>query len=174
MEGLIHIYCGDGKGKTTAALGLVLRAAGSGMKVLIGRFLKNDLSSEVNLLNSIDGITLIPCKKQFGFYSKMSPEQKKEAAIYYDSLLKNIISTVINENYDLLILDEVIPAFQYELINQEELIHFLKYKPSQLEVVLTGRDPSADLLSIADYVSNIQKIKHPFDKGIPARTGIEK
>lgn len=173
MKGLIHIYCGDGKGKTTCATGLAIRAAGNNMKVLMIRFLKNDNSSELSILNTIELITVIPCEKEFGFFFQMTEEQKTEAQKVYSSLLHSAIEQVKNQSFQLLIMDEVMAALKYNLIEESELLSFLEQKPNDLEVVLTGRDPSEKLLSIADYVSEIKKIKHPFDQGIQARKGIE-
>lgn len=173
MKGLIHIYCGDGKGKTTCATGLAIRAAGNNMNVLMIRFLKNDNSSELSILNTIERITVIPCEKEFGFFFQMTEEQKREAKKVYSSLLHSAIEQVKNQSFQLLIMDEVMAALKYNLIEESELISFLEQKPYNLEVVLTGRDPSEKLLSIADYVSEIKKLKHPFDQGIQARKGIE-
>lgn len=173
MKGLIHIYCGDGKGKTTCATGLAIRAAGNNMNVLMIRFLKNDNSSELSILNTIELITVIPCEKEFRFFFQMTEEQKTEAKKVYSSLLHSAIEQVKNQSFQLLIMDEVMAALKYNLIEESELISFLEQKPNDLEVVLTGRDPSEKLLSIADYVSEIKKIKHPFDQGIQARKGIE-
>ena len=88
MRGLIHIYCGDGKGKTTAALGLALRAVGRGKRVVIARFLKNDDSGEIGPLSRLGGVTLIPCRRSFGFTWNMTPEERAEAAAYYGGLLE--------------------------------------------------------------------------------------
>lgn len=173
-SGLIHIYCGDGKGKTTAAIGLGIRAAGSGMNVLIARFLKNNLSSELVILNQIKNITVLPIKKEFGFYSSMTDDEKSEAREIYSQLLSDVIDASLSNQYQMIILDEITAAYQYSLIDDTILLDFLANKPEQLEVVITGRDPSIKLIELADYVSNIEKIKHPYDEGITARTGIEK
>ena len=96
MKGYVHIYCGDGKGKTTAAIGLAVRAAGRGKKVVIARFLKTEDSGEVEVLRSIPGITVLPCEKTFGFYFQMTEEQKREAALYYGSLLERAWSMAVD------------------------------------------------------------------------------
>lgn len=173
MSGLLHIYCGDGKGKTTAALGLSIRAAGSGMKVLFLQFLKGNDSSEVKMLNNMSNITYLPCEKTFGFTWNMTEEEKKEVVQVYNNHLILAINKVTNEHYDLVVFDEIISAYNNKFINQDLFVNFLEHKPEALEVVLTGRDPDQRLLQLADYVSCIEKVKHPFDQGIASRVGIE-
>lgn len=170
---MIHIYCGDGKGKTTSAIGLAIRAAGSDKKVLIARFLKNNDSSELKSLAYVPGITVIPIEKDYGFFWNMSEIEKIEAKASYSNYLKKALEMVRKDNVHMLVLDEIIATYNHELINRVEFLDFLKNKPDQLEVVLTGRNPAEELLEIADYVSDIKKIKHPFDKGIGSRIGIE-
>jgi cob(I)alamin adenosyltransferase len=174
MTGLVHIYTGDGKGKTTAAVGLTVRCAGNGGTVVFCQFLKNNRSSELAILRSVPNIKIVQSDKIFGFYKNLSPEQRAEAAANAEELLKRATAAAISENARLLVLDEIIGAYNHELVNRQTLLDFLQNKPTDLEVVLTGRNPAPELIALADYVSNIQKIKHPFDKGIPARPGIEK
>ncbi|GLC79151.1 cob(I)yrinic acid a,c-diamide adenosyltransferase [Lacrimispora brassicae] len=173
MKSCIHIYCGDGKGKTTASIGLAVRACGCGKNVLITRFLKTDHSGEVSALAGLSGITVMPCEQSFGFFSRMSPEQKKEAGIYYSRLLETTLNKAVTENFDLLVLDEIMAVCNFSLVEEKRVLEFLSSRPEGLEVVLTGREPSEKLVEMADYVSEIRKIKHPFDRGIPARRGIE-
>jgi cob(I)alamin adenosyltransferase len=172
-KGLIHIYCGDGKGKTTASIGQSIRAVGSGMKVLYVRFLKDQKSSELKILHSIPGIDLYPCEKSFGFFWNMTDQQKEDAKTFYTDYLKSAIKKSTSEDYDMLVLDEIMATYNHNFIDQKDFLTFLKEKPDYLEVVMTGRDPAIELLEQADYVSNITKVKHPFDQGIPARVGIE-
>lgn len=173
MKSCVHIYCGDGKGKTTAAIGLSVRAAGCGKKVLITRFLKTDHSGEVNVLNTIPGISVTPCERSFGFFTKMTEDQKKEAAIYYSQLLTSTLDKAVEEEYDLLVMDEIMAVCNYGLVDEKEVYEFLSHRPERLEVVLTGRNPSETLANMADYVSEIKKVKHPYDRGLNARRGIE-
>jgi cob(I)alamin adenosyltransferase len=173
MKSCVHIYCGDGKGKTTAAIGLSVRAAGCGKKVLITRFLKTDHSGEVKILGDMPGISVTPCKRSFGFFTKMTEEQKKEAAVYYSQLLRSTFSKAVEEEYDLLVMDEIMAVCNYGLVDEEEVYEFLSSRPEGLEVVLTGRNPSEALVNMADYVSEIKKVKHPYDQGLNARRGIE-
>lgn len=174
MSGLVHIYCGNGKGKTTAAIGLAIRAAGSGMNVLFARFLKNNDSSELVVLNSIERFEFLPITKNFGFYKNMTDEEKTDALKVYSSMLDTAIEKVSSGNYQMLVLDEIFAAYHYDLIDSQVLIEFIEHKPEDLEIVMTGRDPPIKLIALADYVSNIESIKHPYDEGIPARIGIEK
>lgn len=173
MNSCVHIYCGDGKGKTTAAIGLAVRAAGCGKKVLITRFLKTDSSGEVDALKKLPEITVTPCTKNFGFFFQMSEEQKKEAAGWYSELLASTLRKSLEGAYDLLVLDEIMAVCNYHLVDETVIRNFLRERPENLEVVLTGRDPSEELLAEADYVSEIRKIKHPYDRGVMARRGIE-
>lgn len=173
MSGLVHIYCGDGKGKTTAAAGLAVRAAGRGKRVLIARFLKTDDSGEVAVLNSIPGIYVKPCVKTFGFFYQMTEETKTEAKEYYGELFDETWKQAAEERFDMLILDEIMAACRYGLVPEKKLEERLKNRPPRLEVILTGRDPWPGLLELADYVSEVCKRKHPFDTGGKARKGIE-
>lgn len=173
QQGLVHIYCGNGKGKTSAAVGLAVRAAGRGMKILVVRFLKTENSGEVEVLRSIPGITVTPCDRTFGFVFCMTQEQKKEAALYYQNRFDMAVQEVSFGQYDLLILDEILASCNYGMVNEQSVRQFLQNRPEKLEVVLTGRDPSEKLLELADYVSEICMRKHPYEKGIPARKGIE-
>lgn len=172
-RGLIHIYCGDGKGKTSAATGLAVRAAGCGMKVLFVRFLKNEESGELTILDKIPGISVVHLERSYGFFSRLPESEKKEVRHMYGKLWSDIPDMLSGGAYDVLVMDEFMAAYRYGLIPQEEAITFLKGKPEGLEVVLTGRDPDEKLVELSDYVSEIRKVKHPFDRGIRARRGIE-
>lgn len=171
--GLVHIYHGDGKGKTTAAIGLAVRASGRGMRVLILRLLKTDDSGEVDTLRQIAGITVIPCDRTFGFVSRMSDEQKKEAAEYYTAKLKEAFQKTREEKYDMLIVDEMMAACNYRMVPEQVVLDFLDHKPKQLEIVMTGRDPSEQLKQRADYITEMRMEQHPYKKGVNARVGIE-
>ncbi len=174
MKGLIHIYEGDGKGKTTAAVGLCIRCAGSGGKVLFSQFLKSDKSSELNIFKLIDRIECIHSKVDFGFYTFMTEATKEKAREAYKELLLTVTDKAQSGDYRMLVLDEVVSADSFQLIDHAVLMNFLRNKPEHLEVVMTGRDPAEELVELADYVSYVKKIKHPYDKGIKARLGIEK
>lgn len=169
----IHIYCGDGKGKSTAVMGLALRAAGSGKKVILTQFLKDGTSSELKILRELPQVSVLTCEKQFGFFWNMSEEQKEEARAAYQELFDRAVRMASEEHAFLLVMDEFMAAYNHGMIDQTKALAFLKEKPEGLEVALTGRDPAPELLALADYVSEIRKIKHPFDEGLNARKGIE-
>lgn len=169
--GLIHIYYGDGKGKTTAAVGQAIRAAGSGLNVLFFQFMKDNSSSERKALEQIPNITCLPGKRHAKFYNQMNSEEKAEYRHYNTKALDEIVKFCIN--FDLLVLDEAVCAVDLGLLSEKKLIDFLKHKPRGLEVVMTGHHVTDDLFSIANYVTEMTKIKHPYDEGRTARAGIE-
>ena len=161
--GLVHIYSGDGKGKTTAGMGLCVRAAGAGYRVLICQFMKDGSSSERRAMEHIPGITFVSARDSVSFSFRMSEE-----------VLADAIRTASAEHYDVLFLDEVLYAVRAGFLEESELISFLEHKPRNLEVILTGRDPGTRLLELCDYHSEICKRKHPFDRQQGARDGIER
>jgi len=171
VPGLIHIYCGDGKGKTTAAIGLAVRAAGAGKKIVFTQFFKDGSSSEVKKLQLLDEIQVMHCQTVKGFFRRMNDAEKARASEDYTRLLAQVIEAA--KNADLLILDEIVSACNHGTVAKTAVLDFLRGKPKNLEVVLTGRNPSGELLELADYVTEMQKIKHPYDMGITARRGIE-
>lgn len=171
MPGLIHIYCGDGKGKTTAATGLAVRAAGAGKKVVFTQFFKDGSSSEVKVLQGVENIHVMHCKTVRGFWRRMDDIQKARASEDYTMLLTDVIAA--SADADLLVLDEIVSACNHGTVAETVVADFLRNRPENLEVVLTGRNPSESLLEQADYVTEMRKIKHPYDCGIAARKGIE-
>lgn len=174
QTGFIHIYCGDGKGKTTCGMGLCTRAAGYGYKVLIYQFMKDNKTSERKVLEALDNVTFIDGLESEKFSFQMSSEEKDQRKAYYESQFRQITELAKTDNYDVLFLDEIIYTIRAGLFDEILLLDYLCQKPAHLEVILTGQGPSQALIDAADYVSNIQKQKHPFDKGLPARKGIER
>ena len=170
-KGLVHIYCGDGKGKTTTSVGLTVRAAGSGKKVLFYQFLKDNNSSERNILEKVPGITLVRGREMQKFTFQMNEQELDELRIYNNEMLDKLFEMA--KDYDMLVMDESVYAIKSNLLDEEKLITHLEEKPVGLEVVLAGRNPSQKLMDHADYVSEIQKVKHPFDHGVSSRVGIE-
>lgn len=172
-KGLIHIYCGDGKGKTTAAMGLAVRAAGSGMKVVLAQFMKCGTSGEIKLIKEFPNVTFTCVSENLGFAWNMTAEEKEHAKSLYQQLFRDVRKLAVKQKADLLVMDEFMSAYNYGWIDQREALEFLQNKPEEMEIVLTGRDPGEELIALADYVTEMKKIKHPFEKGIPARKGIE-
>ena len=172
--GYIHIYCGNGKGKTTTGMGLCTRAAGFGYRVLIYQFMKNNTTSERNILSKVPNITFVDGLEQEKLSFQMTPEEKSFRKAYYEEQFRFVTKKALEENFDVLFCDELIYTIRAGLFDENILIEYLKTKPKNLEIILTGQDPSNALIELADYVSEIRKIKHPFDQGLPARKGIEK
>ncbi len=172
-KGLIHIYYGYGKGKTTAALGLAIRAAGYGKQVVLVQFLKNMISGEVLQLSKNDGITVIRGQAYDNFTNSMSENELLKTSDIHNQNLKNAIGLVREDKCDLLILDEVMDAYQLGMLDKDLLENFIKNKPQALELVITGHNPVKWMLECADYISEMVKRKHPYDSGVAARRGIE-
>lgn len=173
QSGLIHIYCGDGKGKTTCAMGLCARASGYGYKALIYQFMKDNTTNERNTLMLSPNIAWIDGLSIEKFSFQMTSSEKEFRKTFYNQQFKNIVLMVKQEQFSVLLLDEILYTIAVGLFDEELLIEFLSKKPSDLEVILTGQSPSEKLIEIADYVSEIKKIKHPFERGIIARKGFE-
>ena len=172
-KGRLHIYTGDGKGKTTAAVGLTVRYAGSGKEAMFVQFLKKSDSNELNVFQDAEGIVMMPNPWNYGFTWDMTEDEIEEIKGIYSQYLDMISFRFLQGDYGMLVLDEVLTAISEGLIKEEDLVYMLDQLPESAEVVLTGKDPSEALIERADYVSEIKKIKHPFDKGARARKGIE-
>ncbi|HEY5585629.1 MAG TPA: cob(I)yrinic acid a,c-diamide adenosyltransferase [Ruminiclostridium sp.] len=172
MGGLVHIYTGTGKGKTTAAIGLGIRALGSGMKVLMVQFLKGRQSGEEVVFEKLKpNFELLKLKKIDKFSWEFTEDEKqemRESSLYlFDYALSQARSK------DMIILDEIMGAIKTGLIDVKTVSDFIKNKPTKLELVLTGRNAPIELIELADYVSEINAVKHPMTSGISAREGIE-
>ena len=169
--GRIHIYFGDGKGKTTAAVGQAVRAAGHGFRVLFFQFLKDNSSNERKILEQISNITCLPGREQVKFVSRMNGDEKAELLHYNNKALDEIVKFC--SPFDLLVMDEALCAVGLKVLSEEKLISFLQHQPRGLEIVLTGHQVSDRMKEIADYATEMHKIKHPYDLGKLAREGIE-
>lgn len=171
--GLLHIYYGDGKGKTTAAFGLAFRCAARGGRVLIAQFLKDGGSGEMIQARITQNVQVLDGVRLEKFVFQMSDSEKATAARQYERLLDEIAREVFAVPYQLLVLDELLGAVETGLVGEGRVLRLLEQRPAGLEVVLTGRNPTAELLGLADYASEIIKRRHPYDQGTPARRGIE-
>jgi len=168
-RGLVQIYTGAGKGKTTAALGLALRASGAGFSVYVQQFIKGSKCSEMRSLAMIDRIKIDQCGH--GCFIKGKPG--KDDVEYARRGLARARRMMVSGKYDLVILDEVNNAIQLGLIKSDEVLDVITAKPRTVELVLTGRGCPKMIMEHADLITEMKKIRHPFDKGIAARRGIE-
>ncbi len=171
-HGMIHIYYGDGKGKTTCAFGLALRCAGRGDRVRIVQFLKGGETGEVNAMRHVPGVEILRAKKGTKFTFQMDEEERRQARADHAAMLDQAFEQT--EGVRMLVLDEIMAACMTGMVEESHLIALLKNKPEHIEVVLTGRDPSRHLLELADYATEMRKVRHPFDRGVAARDGIER
>lgn len=169
--GKIHIYYGYGKGKTTAAMGQIVRAAGKGLSVLVFQFLKDNTSGERNILETLPNVTCLPGRDEVKFYNQLNADEKAELKHYNTKALDEIVKFC--SPFDVLLLDEALCAVMLGLLNEDKLLSFLQHKPKGLEIILTGHEASERMIETADYATEMKKVKHPYDKGQSAREGIE-
>jgi cob(I)alamin adenosyltransferase len=170
-EGLIYIFTGNGKGKTTAAIGQAVRAVGQGWKVLMVQFIKKWISGEVSSLKKL-GVEIYPMGLGFvGIMGDTLPRSEHEKAAR--KALDFVRKKVRDGSYDLLILDEVNVAISLGLLDVEVVLQLLKARPKDLNVILTGRGAPEEFIEIADLVSEVKEVKHPFSKGVSAKKGVE-
>ena len=167
-KGLIHIYCGEGKGKTTAAAGLAIRALGAGLKVSFVQFMKNGRSSEIEVLKKA-GAAVFCGNDTMKFSCSMTDEDREKFRKGHDRALREALA----QECDLLVLDEACSALKKGLVDPELLKEAVLGKPEGREVVLTGREPETWMTECADYVTEMECVKHPFNNDIKARKGIE-
>lgn len=172
-QGLIHLYYGDGKGKTTAAIGLLVRALGRGKRCVLLQFLKGQDTGELAVLRDQPNLHILRGDPSMPFTFQMTPAQKAQTKALQDEQLRRVIDACSTGSVDLLVLDEVCAACSTGLLEQRPLRQFLAHKPSSLEVVLTGRNPPDFLLQAADYLTEMKAHRHPYERGIAAREGIE-
>ena len=170
-KGLVQIFTGDGKGKTSAALGTVIRALGQGLKVSIIVFMKGHYPySEWAFLSRVPDVRI----ERFGFDTftdpnNVKPEEQEEA----EKALASARKAILSGKYDLVVLDEVNIAVAWKLLELDEVVRLIQDKPQDVELILTGRNADAKLIELADLVTECLNIKHPYDRGIMARRGID-
>jgi len=174
-KGYVQIYTGDGKGKTTAALGLGLRAVGRDLRVIMFQFLKGSPSGELKSAPLLGGnfqiIRLAESKK---FFWTMNEQEKDELKKNMQGELEQVRKVLANKKCDLLILDEIMAAIHGELLSVEDVCALIEARPPEMEMILTGRSAPDKLIEQADLVTEMRCIKHYMDKGVTARRGIEK
>lgn len=169
--GLIQVYTGDGKGKTTAALGLALRAAGHGLRTYIGQFMKGQDYGELEGARLLSPYLTIEQygRPTFVHVRQATPEDVRLA----QEGLDRARAAMLSGHYDIVVLDEICVALHFELLTLPEVLLFLEQKPEHVELVLTGRRAPPELVERADLVTEMREVKHPYNEGVPARKGIE-
>ena len=172
-KGLIHLYHGDGKGKTTAAIGLALRALAAGRRVLVIQFFKNGLSGEIRLLRQMEHTKILAGTTSGRFFWDMDDLEKAETRALHDSHIDQAAAWIREGEIDFLILDELLSAWNQDIVDQAKVLDLIDNRPVEMEVCYTGRGPAEALIERADYITNMQLERHPFEQGIDARMGIE-
>jgi cob(I)alamin adenosyltransferase len=170
MTAYFHVYTGDGKGKTTAALGLALRAAGAGWNVFIGQFAKGQATSEIDALRRFDDRITI---RQFGRETLIDPRPEDFDINLAEIGLAECAAAISSGRYRLVILDEANTAAAMHLLNLQKLLNLIDSRPEGVELVLTGRWAPPEILDRADLITEMREIKHYYRQGVPARIGIE-
>jgi cob(I)alamin adenosyltransferase len=171
MKGYVQVYTGDGKGKTTAALGLAMRAVGAGLKVYIAQFVKGMKYSELETLAKLSENISV---KQYGLDCFIRKEPKEEDIRAAQAGLKEVRELMCSGEYQVIILDEANIATFYNLFSVDDLLDLIKEKPVDVELVITGRRADPRIIEVADLVTEMKEIKHYYQEGIQARDGIEK
>lgn len=172
-KGLIHIYHGDGKGKTTAAVGLAVRAAGAGMHVAFIQLMKDATSAELKVLKKIDQIEVYTIKNTYGFTWNMSDDNRIQLRMQNDRAVKAMIKAAKEEVYQMIVVDEMMSAYQGGFVDKTSVLELMQLCKGTTELVFTGRNPAKELLNRADYITEMKNKRHPYEKGVTARVGIE-
>ncbi len=170
---MLHIYFGNGKGKTTSSIGIAMRAAGYGRKILFVQFLKSEETGERKALRLIPNIELTPCPDKIKFVKFMTDEEKLMCKQDCRNIFDGSVRSVLTGKFDMVVFDEIFGAIENNMLTETELFDFLANAPKNIEIVLTGHNPSQRVLELADYATEMKKVVHPYDKGVGARMGIE-
>ena len=170
----IHVYCGDGKGKTTAAMGLCVRALGRGWNVVVSQFLKGQGTGELKILRDLPGCCVVDAPTATcTFVFQMDEQEKADYRQCVQRHFRETVKAAQETGAKLLVMDEVLDAVAMEMLDDEELAAFLTSRPADLEVVMTGRAPTPCVEPLCDYITRMTKIRHPYDQGLNARIGVE-
>ncbi len=173
-KGLIQVYTGDGKGKTTAALGQGLRSCGRGLKVYMVQFLKGRDTGELHSIEKLHPLfRIFRFERDRGFFWTLSEQEKRELKEDIDKGFQFIEGVVADNECDVLIIDELLGVLGNELLEIQQVLELLKKKPESMEIIMTGRNAPKEIIEAADLVTEMKEIKHYFKNGIPAREGIE-
>lgn len=172
--GYVQIYTGNGKGKTTAALGQGLRASGRGLHVKMIQFLKGAVTGELYAVEKLDNFSIFRVSENNKLFWLTTHQEKKKMKENTAEIITEIKNWFQRDTCDVLILDEVMAAIRNDVISVDEVIEIIHSRPPKTEVILTGRDAPEKLVAIADLISEIKAVKHYYDQGVKARIGIEK
>lgn len=171
-QGFVQVYTGNGKGKTTAAIGLAMRAIGAGLHVYFAQFMKNFPYSELTLLQSMQPQLQL---KRYGndafVFKKQPPSEEIIAQMQHG--LNETRQAMLSEKFDVVVLDEVLVSIYFKIFTTNEIVQFIRQRPPKLELVLTGRYCPQEIIDLADLVTEMKEIKHYYQKGVLARRGIE-
>jgi cob(I)alamin adenosyltransferase len=173
-RGCIQVYTGNGKGKTTAAVGLAVRAAGNGFKVNMVQFLKSGATGELEIAKKLaPNFEIFRFEKKRGFFWTLNDEQKLELKKEIQEAYSFCCKVLKEKQCDILIMDEIMGALSNNLVSIEQLLELIAMKPEDMELILTGRNVPQEIIDKADLVTEMKDIKHYFEQGVPARKGIE-
>lgn len=172
-KGYIQIYTGNGKGKTTAAMGLSIRAAGNGMKVCIVQFLKAWKTGELNSLEKLDNIDVFRFQTIKKFTWQLNEEEFNALKLEVKKIYDFILEVFEEKKYDVVIVDEIMGALGAKLLTEQEVLDLMDRKPETIELVMTGRNPTEAIINKADLVTEMNPIKHYYEQGVKSREGIE-
>ncbi|MGI6706437.1 MAG: cob(I)yrinic acid a,c-diamide adenosyltransferase [Clostridia bacterium] len=173
-KGYVQVYTGNGKGKTTAALGQAFRAVGQGMKVIVIQFFKGIPSGEMTAAQRLDpDMKILRFERNKKFFWQLNEKEKKELREDVQKALEYIMEVLNNHACDMLILDEIMAAIHGELVSVDQVIQIIEAKPSSMELILTGRNVPREIAARADLVTEMKPVKHYYEKRVAARRGIE-
>lgn len=173
-KGYVQIYTGNGKGKTTAAVGLGVRAAGDDYSVFMVQFLKSGSTGELKSIKKLEpNFKIFRFEKKRGFFWTLNDEEKAELKLEIQEAYRFCLEALKNNKCDILIMDEIMGALSNSLISKKKLLELIEAKPNNMELILTGRNVPEEIIYKADLVTEMKEIRHYFSKGVPAREGIE-
>lgn len=173
-KGCVQVYTGNGKGKTTAAVGLAVRAAGNGLKVYMVQFLKSSQTGELESAKKLEpNFQIFRFEKKRGFFWTLNEEEKQELQKELQEALTFCMEVLKQRKCDLLIMDEIMGALHTNLISKQQVLELLAARPENMELVLTGRNVPEEIAEKADLITEMREVKHYYTQGIPSRKGIE-
>jgi cob(I)alamin adenosyltransferase len=172
-QGYVHVYTGNGKGKTTAALGLAFRAAGRGLRTYIGQFMKGQQYGELDAARLLPGLVTIEQYGKNTFIHVKDPPDPVDVRMAREGLAK-ARAAMLSGQYDVVVFDEISTAHHFRLITTQDILDMIREKPEGVEIVFTGRYAPSELIAAADVVTEMNEVKHYYQKNVPARDGIER